>query len=189
MKKRFSRSRILFYVIIILAIVGYRYYQQKEDEAERKAKIESAINQTKAQQKQQQDAFQNVYSDPGAPPADTIDQTGRIASISELTNEEVVINYVRENGKLPDYYMTKKEAQEKGWEPSEANLCDVLPGKAIGGDLFNNFEANLPKKEGRQYIEADLNYNCGQRNSTRLIFSNDGLIYTTKDHYKTFTKR
>ncbi len=189
MKKRFSRSRILFYVIIILAIVGYRYYQQKADDAERKAKIESAINQTKAQQKQQQDAFESVYSDPGSPPADAGNQTGRIASILELTDEEIVVNYVRDNGKLPAYYITKKEAEEKGWNPAEANLCDVLPGKAIGGDQFNNFEAHLPEKEGRRYIEADLNYNCGPRNSTRLVFSNDGLIYVTKDHYQTFTKR
>jgi len=108
------------------------------------------------------------------------------SSIAELTNENVVINYLKTHQKLPDYYLTKNEARKLGWIPSEGNLCEKLPGKAIGGDYFGNREGQLPKQKGRKYFEADINYNCGRRDAERLIYSNDGLIFITKDHYKTF---
>lgn len=109
--------------------------------------------------------------------------------IDELTDESVVVPYVKENGQLPEYYITKKDARNRGWVPSKGNLCDVLPGRAIGGDVFTNRERKLPVKKGRIYYEADLNYNCGRRNADRLVFSNDGLIFVTHDHYKTFEKQ
>lgn len=110
-------------------------------------------------------------------------------TIDELTDESVVVDFVRKNGRLPGYYITKKEARNRGWVASEGNLCDVLPGRAIGGDIFTNRERNLPTQKGRIYYEADLNYNCGRRNADRLIFSTDGLIFITHDHYKTFEKQ
>lgn len=111
------------------------------------------------------------------------------AKIDELTKEGVVVSYVKVNGKLPDYYITKKEARDKGWIAVEGNLCNVLPGKAIGGDIFTNREGNLPEKPGRKWFEADLNYNCGRRNADRLLFSSDGLVFVTHDHYKTFEEK
>ena len=110
-------------------------------------------------------------------------------SIDALTSESVVVSYLQKNNKLPDYYITKKEAREKGWIASEGNLCDVLPGKAIGGDIFTNREKKLPAQKGRKWYEADLNYNCGRRNADRVVFSNDGLIYVTNNHYKTFERK
>lgn len=107
-------------------------------------------------------------------------------AIDRLTEEDIVVAYIKEYGRLPDYYITKSEAKKSGWIPSEGNLCDVLPGKAIGGDKFGNFEGNLPQKNGRKYTEADLNYNCGRRGADRVVYSNDGLIFITHDHYKTF---
>ncbi|MFT3904446.1 MAG: ribonuclease domain-containing protein [Niabella sp.] len=109
--------------------------------------------------------------------------------IDKLTSEKVVVPYLKINGKLPDYYVTKKEALEKGWVAANGNLCNVLPGKAIGGDVFSNREGNLPRKQGRRWYEADLNYNCGLRNADRVLFSSDGLVYVTYDHYKTFQQR
>lgn len=106
--------------------------------------------------------------------------------IDRLTHEDIVVAYIKEYGHLPDYYITKSEAKKSGWIPAEGNLCDVLPGKAIGGDKFGNFEGNLPKKKGRKYTEADINYNCGRRGADRVVYSNDGLIFITHDHYKTF---
>ena len=109
--------------------------------------------------------------------------------IDELTSEKVVLDYLKaNNNRLPDYYITKKQAKQEGWVASKGNLCDVLPGRAIGGDKFTNREKNLPAEKGRQYYEADLNYNCGRRNADRVVFSNDGLIFVTKDHYKSFKK-
>lgn len=110
------------------------------------------------------------------------------SAIDELTKEAVVVPYVKEHQKLPDYYITKSEARRLGWIASEGNLCNVLPGKAIGGDVFTNREGSLPAGK-RKWFEADLNYNCGRRNADRLLFSSDGLIYITYDHYKTFQQR
>lgn len=107
--------------------------------------------------------------------------------ISELTNETMVINYVKSHHELPDYYITKAEARQQGWQPSQGNLCDVLPGKAIGGDHFSNREKKFPK--GEQYFEADVNYNCGNRGADRIVFTKNGDVWLTHDHYKTFEKQ
>lgn len=108
-------------------------------------------------------------------------------SIDQLTEEKKVISYVKQNHRLPDYYITKNEARKLGWNPSKGNLCEILPGKAIGGDHFSNREQRLP--QGEKYFEADVNYNCGNRNSDRIIFTGNGDIYLTKDHYKSFEKQ
>lgn len=115
--------------------------------------------------------------------------TSNACDILRLTDEKVVVTYLKEQQQLPDYYITKKEAREKGWRPEEGNLCEVLPGKAIGGDRFGNRERKLPSVKGRKYYEADINYNCGRRNADRLVYSNDGLIFITKDHYQSFQKQ
>ena len=109
------------------------------------------------------------------------------ADISDLTKENVVVAYVKKNHHLPDYYITKSKARKKGWVPSKGNLCEVLPGKAIGGDRFSNREGRLPK--GVQYYEADLNYLCGHRQTDRMVFTNEGEVWVTYDHYKTFQKK
>lgn len=108
-------------------------------------------------------------------------------SIDELTKDEKVIAYVKSNHQLPDFYITKSEAKSKGWIPSKGNLCDVLKGKAIGGDKFSNREKQLPK--GEQYYEADVNYNCGNRNADRIVFTKNGEVWLTKNHYKSFEKQ
>ncbi|WP_228441169.1 ribonuclease domain-containing protein [Chryseobacterium phosphatilyticum] len=108
-------------------------------------------------------------------------------SIEILTEERTVINYVKQNYRLPDYYITKNEARRQGWNPSKGNLCDVLPGKAIGGDRFGNREGRLPN--GEKYFEADVNYHCGSRQADRIIFTRNGEVYLTKNHYKSFEKQ
>ncbi|MEJ5106364.1 ribonuclease domain-containing protein [Chryseobacterium sp. MYb328] len=108
-------------------------------------------------------------------------------SIEKLTEEKTVISYVKENHKLPDYYITKNEARKQGWNPSKGNLCEVLPGKAIGGDKFGNRERRLP--DGDKYFEADVNYDCGGRNADRIIYTKNGDVYLTKNHYKSFEKQ
>lgn len=107
--------------------------------------------------------------------------------IDDLTEEKTVITYVKSNKKLPDYYLTKSEARGKGWVASQGNLCDVLPGRAIGGDRFSNREKQLPK--GDQYFEADVNYNCGNRGADRIVFTKNGDVWLTHDHYKSFEKQ
>lgn len=107
--------------------------------------------------------------------------------ISQLTKAQTVISYVKINHRLPDFYLTKNEAKKQGWNPSKGNLCEVLPGKAIGGDHFSNREKQLPASE--KYFEADVNYSCGNRNADRIIYTESGDVYLTTDHYKSFQKQ
>lgn len=109
-------------------------------------------------------------------------------SIEQLTQQDRVVSYLREHQRLPDFYITKKQARAEGWDASAGNLCSAVPGRAIGGDRFSNREKRLPQKAKRVWREADINYHCGRRQADRLIYSNDGLIYITRDHYRTFTK-
>ena len=109
-------------------------------------------------------------------------------SIEQLTQQDRVVSYLREHQRLPDFYITKKQARAEGWDASAGNLCSAVPGRGIGGDRFSNREKRLPQKAKRIWREADINYHCGRRQADRLIYSNDGLIYITRDHYRTFTK-
>lgn len=102
------------------------------------------------------------------------------------SDQEHVAAYLRQFGELPENYITKKEAQALGWVSSEGNLWQVAPGKSIGGDRFGNYEGLLPKKKGRSYYECDIDFDGSYRNGKRIIFSNDGLIFYTDDHYESF---
>lgn len=110
------------------------------------------------------------------------------ATIDQLTRADLVADYLHSYQFLPDFYLKKSKARQLGWQPSKGNLCDILPGKAIGGDHFANREAKLPNKVGRQWFEADVNYQCGRRSTDRLLYSSDGLIFITQDHYRHFRR-
>ena len=99
--------------------------------------------------------------------------------------EEVAV-YLTLYDALPDNYLTKKEEQALGWDSRRGNLWDVAEGCSIGGDRFGNYEGQLPEKKGRRFTECDIGYDGGYRGAERLIFTNDGLMYYTADHYKTF---
>lgn len=113
--------------------------------------------------------------------------SGDSSEIDELTAEKRVIDFVQTHKELPEYYLTKVEARSQGWVASKGNLCAVLPGHAIGGDKFSNREKTLPV--GAQYFEADVNYTCGRRNADRIVFTKNGDVWLTHDHYKTFQKQ
>lgn len=100
-------------------------------------------------------------------------------------SKEDVALYIHLYGHLPSNYMTKKEAQELGWEGS--SLEKYAPGMCIGGNYFGNYEGLLPEAEGREYKECDID-TLGEpkRGAKRIVFSNDGLIYYTDDHYESF---
>lgn len=117
----------------------------------------------------------------------TNDADRSVSDIDDLTDEDKVISYVKQNHRLPDYYVTKSEARKQGWNPSKGNLCDVLPGRAIGGDRFSNREKSLPGSD--QYYEADVNYSCGRRNADRIVFTKNGNVWLSKNHYKSFEKQ
>ena len=104
----------------------------------------------------------------------------------EYTSKDEVAAYLYEFGHLPDNFITKKEAQDLGWDSKEGNLDEVAPGKSIGGDYFGNYEGVLPESDGRTYHECDIDYEGGHRNAKRIVYSDDGLIYYTEDHYENF---
>ena len=94
--------------------------------------------------------------------------------------------WLKYRGKLPEYYITKEEAIRLGWVPLQGNFHEKCYAKMLYGGLFKNRAGKLPVKDGRVWYEADINYQKGFRTSDRLLFSNDGLIFVTYDHYGTF---
>ena len=108
---------------------------------------------------------------------------GELDENGVYTTKEDVALYLHTYGKLPLNFMTKKEARSAGW--SGGSLEEYAPGMCIGGDRFGNYEGVLP--EGN-YHECDIN-TLGEkrRGPERLVYSDDGRIYYTSDHYETFT--
>ena len=102
------------------------------------------------------------------------------------SSKEEVSLYIYTYGELPDNYLTKDEATALGWDSSKGNLWDVADGMSIGGDRFGNREGLLPEEDDRIYYECDIDYEGGYRNGKRIVFSNDGLIFYTEDHYESF---
>ena len=103
---------------------------------------------------------------------------------SYTTMEDVAL-YIHLYGELPGNFMTKNEARDLGWEGG--GLEPYAPGMCIGGDRFGNYEGLLPDAEGRRWTECDIDTLGGKsRGAKRIVFSNDGLIYYTEDHYESF---
>ena len=102
-----------------------------------------------------------------------------------MPSKEDVALYIHTYGHLPDNFITKKEAEALGW--SGGSVEKYAPGMAIGGSRFGNYEGLLPEADGRTYTECDIDTEgASSRGAKRIVFSNDGLIYYTEDHYKSF---
>ncbi len=114
-------------------------------------------------------------------PTDTPKQTA-------ITAPQDIADYIFAHGTLPDNFLTKSEARQLGWDSSQNYVSDVAPGYSIGGDKFGNYEGLLPDASGRKWYEADANYTAGPRGAERILYSSDGLVYYTSDHYQTFTE-
>ncbi len=116
----------------------------------------------------------------GAPPEEalTLDEDG------EYTSKDELALYIHLYGRLPGNFVTKAEAEAAGW--TGGAVGKVLPGKSIGGDRFYNREGLLPAAKGRVWTECDVGLSRSGRGAERIVFSNDGLIYYTPDHYDSF---
>ena len=110
----------------------------------------------------------------------------QIREDGEYTSKDEVAAYLHEYEKLPSNFVTKKDAQKLGWE--KGNLWYYCPGCSLGGSRFGNNEGLLPEAPGRQYYECDIDYQGGKRNSKRIVYSNDGLIFYSEDHYESFER-
>ena len=105
-----------------------------------------------------------------------------------IIEPQAIADYLFEHGELPENFITKEEAQALGWDSSRNYVSDVAPGKSLGGTYFGNYERKLPKAKGRVYHECDCNYTGGKRGAERIVYSSDGRVWYTADHYETFTE-
>lgn len=127
----------------------------------------------------------NVSEDNTSSEETTADQEPAIDENGTYTSKEDVALYIYTYGKLPSNFITKNEAKALGW--SGGSLEEYAPGMCIGGDRFGNYEGILPQADGRTYTECDIDtLGASKRGAKRIVFSNDGLIYYTEDHYETF---
>ena len=120
---------------------------------------------------------EQLYED-GLPDDDgaAIDEDGTYNSAEDVSL------YLYTFGHLPENYITKNEARNLGW--SGGSVEKYAPGCAIGGDTFGNREGVLP--DGK-YHECDIDtIGENSRGAKRLVYSDDGRIYYTEDHYETF---
>lgn len=112
-------------------------------------------------------------------PGDAITEDGTYDS------KDQVALYLHTYGKLPSNYMTKEEAKTLGW--TGGSLEAYAPGRCIGGDYFGNYEGRLPEDD--EYHECDIDtLGASSRGSKRIVYSDDGDIYYTGDHYNSFEK-
>ena len=124
-----------------------------------------------------------VITSDSAQSADNGEETAvSVTEDGQYDTKDEVAAYLTEYGHLPSNYITKKQAQALGWEGG--SLEPYAPGCSIGGDRFGNYEGALP--DGK-YHECDLNTRgADKRGAERLVYSEDGHIYYTADHYETF---
>lgn len=144
--------------------------QESEQENKKESKPES----------KKDDKQENSQAAKVSKPDDKLDKDG------EYTSKDEVALYLYTYGELPKNFITKKEARELGWQGG--GLDDYDYGKSIGGDHFGNHEGLLPEASGRKYFECDIDtMHAEKRGAKRIIYSNDGLIYYTGDHYESYT--
>ena len=121
-----------------------------------------------------------------APVAPDAPSPAPLSEDGTYTAAEDVALYLHLYGHLPENFITKKDARALGW--SGGGLDGYADGKCIGGDRFGNYEGLLPDAPGREYHECDIGtLHAASRGAKRLVYSNDGLIYYTEDHYESFT--
>jgi guanyl-specific ribonuclease Sa len=114
------------------------------------------------------------------------DSADLLAEDGTYTTKEDVALYLHQYGHLPENFITKQEAEALGW--TGGSLEPYAPGMCIGGTHFGNYEGLLPEADGRTYSECDINtLGADSRGAERIVYSNDGLIYYTGDHYESFT--
>lgn len=178
--RRFAmkKNKILPILLAILVLVGYFIFGGNDTQDIVTATAEPTATVSATETPADVAASPTVETEAPSDTA-TIDESG-----SYTTKEDVAL-YIHTYGHLPDNFVTKAEAQAAGWPGG--SLEKYLPGKCIGGDRFGNYEGLLPTASGRTYTECDINtLGASSRGAERIIFSNDGLIYYTGDHYESF---
>ena len=153
------------------------------EEAEPPAETSSAPTEAPTQQPTERPQEKPQSPKPQEPPKPT--EVPTEAPVVSYTSKEEVARYIHLHGRLPDNFITKSQARALGW--SGGSVEPYAPGCCIGGDTFGNREGLLPDAPGRTWKECDIDtLGKSSRGAKRIVFSNDGLIYYTDDHYQTF---
>ena len=129
-----------------------------------------------------------VATEAAAAMADSEEAPENTEEAGPIIEPQAIADYLFEHGELPENFITKQEAKDLGWGSIYSYVSDVAPGMSIGGDYFGNYEGKLPRVKGRKYYECDCYYTGGKRKACRMIYSNDGHVWYTEDHYNTFTE-
>lgn len=180
--KKWKRALGLVLLALVLAVAVWQLLQPPAQEPEEApgAQTEQTTNTTRPD-----DPIQPI-EDPAQPENSGGEEQPQLPEDGAYTSRDDVALYLHLYGHLPDNFITKKEAQKLGW--SGGSLERYAPGCCIGGDRFGNYEGLLPEKSGRTYWECDIDtLGASSRGAKRIVFSNDGLIYYTEDHYSSFT--
>ena len=175
MQVHFKRvfSLMLICLLLLVSLAGCGKSAKNASSSRKKDYTEASTGQTEG-------SFDQGSSQNEGSKVPTLDQDG------SYTSKEDVSLYLVEYGELPKNFITKKEARSLGW--SGGSLEPYAPGKCIGGDRFGNYEGNLPEVEGRTYYECDIDtLGAKSRWPKRIVYSDDGQVYYTEDHYETFT--
>ena len=171
-RKKRSRLKVLPLILIISLLLLFTGCQKQPTEASEATTLISLP--TEAPDSTSTDAASEAASQS---PSDLIPEDGT------YTTKEDVALYIHTYGKLPQNFITKKAAKKLGWQGG--SLEDYAPGKCIGGDYFGNYEGLLP--EDKEYHECDIGtLGKSKRGAKRIIYSDDGYIYYTGDHYESF---
>ena len=176
-------------LVFVLSLTGCGAVQEKDDENAGDAAVNKTVesgSDTLSENDNEDigDTAVNktLESEPDAPPEE---ETAEPSEDGTYSSKDDVAQYIYIYGHLPSNFITKKEAEKLGWQGG--SLDPFAPGKCIGGSHFGNYEGLLPEKEGRTYTECDIDtLGADKRGAKRIVFSNDGLIYYTEDHYESF---
>ena len=189
-RKKRSRLKILPLMLIMTLLMLFTGCQKKPAAPQQPEAQTSASAGTTEQAVEQATEAASLISLPIEEPektSSTIElppqESPSISEDGTYTTKEDVALYIHTYGKLPQNFITKKAAKKLGWEGG--SLEDYAPGKCIGGDYFGNYEGLLP--EDKEYHECDIDtLGKSKRGAKRIIYSDDGYIYYTKDHYESF---
>lgn len=124
-----------------------------------------------------------VYGEPVGVPSSV-----RVTRGGEYTSMEEVALYIHTFGTVPPNFISKTKARNAGWVAEEGNLWEVLPGMSIGGGGWHNDEAVMPGAYYDQWYECDIDYEGGYRGPERLVYSDNGMIFYTPDHYESYAR-
>ena len=174
MKKLITQAVIVVILVVVMAFINRGPKSADSDEGAKQQEVASATTENTAGADVEAEERQVEGDEP------LIEKDG------SYTDKDSVALYIKTYGHLPENYITKEAADELGWDSKAGNLQEIAPGMSIGGGHFGNYDETLPEQNGRKYQECDVDYEGGHRNAKRIVFSNDGLIFYTDDHYKTF---